>query len=114
MATERAITIPLVIAVPEALVIALPRRGSAPQLRPHASAADAILVGPGIAEDKRIVSLVRGLVGAMKPDATLVLDVDALSAAGSSKRTVITPHAAERFDCVVTLKGAFDIHRDAG
>lgn len=131
MATDRAITIPLGVAVPEALVIALPRRGVSAPLRQYASMADAILVGPGMQEGGAIRSLVRGLVREMKSDATLVLDAAALSAAGLSDRTVITPHAgematllgidkkdvdanaqdaartaAERFDCVVTLKGA--------
>lgn len=131
IATERAITIPLGLMVPEALVVALPRRGLGRRLQLYASLADAVLVGPGIESAKGIVALVREVSRAMKGHARLVLDAGALCAAGARATSILTPHAgelatllavdkaeidanaadaartaAERFDCVVALKGS--------
>jgi hydroxyethylthiazole kinase-like uncharacterized protein yjeF len=134
LATDRSVAVALGLAVPEALVVALSMRGSTigigKRLRPLATNADALLVGPGMPEVKSVVTLARALAKMMKPDATLILDAAALAAAGTRERAVITPHAgematllgldratvednaadvartaAERFGCVVTLKG---------
>lgn len=131
LATSKAVAIQLGLAVPEALVIPLPRSGGIRALNPHVKKADAILIGPGMDEDAPMHTLVGDVAKRMRPEATLVLDVTAIRAAERIRRGIITPHsgemadlldvpreevdenaeelarlASERFGCVVALKGA--------
>jgi hydroxyethylthiazole kinase-like uncharacterized protein yjeF len=80
-------------ALPEALVVAQSR--DAELLRQLAEAADAVVVGPGLAEGRASIALARRVARAMNDDATLILDASALGAAGIRDRIIITPHAGE-------------------
>ncbi len=111
LATAREAAIPLALAVPEAMVVALPtsRDGelagarAATPLRDHAAAARAVLVGPGMAAGRPTHALVAALVPRLGDDATLVLDGAAVVAlrygpgllAPLGGRAVLTPHAGE-------------------
>ena len=131
LATDRRIATSLGLAVPEALVMPLTEARLSAALRDAASRADAVLVGPGMPSERIATALARRVAKVMRPDAVLILDAAALGAAGARDRTVITPHAgematllgisredvedeplavarsaAERFGCVVALKGA--------
>jgi hydroxyethylthiazole kinase-like uncharacterized protein yjeF len=131
LATVEPVAIHLGLAVPEAMVIALPRRDWTRRLAPHVAQADAILIGPGMDDDAPMHKLVGDVAKRMRADATLVLDAAAIPAADRIGRGVITPHsgemaalldvpreevdanapefarlASERFGCVVALKGA--------
>jgi hydroxyethylthiazole kinase-like uncharacterized protein yjeF len=111
LATARAAAVPLALAVPEAMVVALPTardgelagaRAAAP-LREHATKAQAVLVGPGMAAGRPTYALVAALVPRLGDDATLVLDGAAVVAlrhgagllAPLQGRAVLTPHAGE-------------------
>jgi hydroxyethylthiazole kinase-like uncharacterized protein yjeF len=111
LATVSSAAIALGIAVPEALVVALPQtrsgeiagaRGGA-LLRDRAQEVDAILVGPGMAGDRAAHALVGPIVGRMGNEATLVLDAaailglrhDASLLTALNGRAVLTPHAGE-------------------
>jgi len=111
LATVSSAAIALGIAVPEALVVALPQtrsgeiagaRGGA-LLRRRAQEVDAILVGPGMAGDRAAHALVGPIVGRMGNEATLVLDAaailglrhDASLLTALNGRAVLTPHAGE-------------------
>jgi len=131
LATAKAVAIQLGLAVPEAMVIALPPSGGMRALGPHVEQADAILIGPGMDEGGPMRRFVGDVAKRMKPDATLVLDAAGIPAADRIRRGIITPHtgemanllgvereeidanaeefariASERFGCVVALKGA--------
>ncbi len=131
LATDREVAIQLGLAVPEALVIGLSKRGAATALAPHIEKADAILIGPGMEEGNAVKQLVRDVATRMRDETPLVLDAAALSGAESMTQGVITPHAgematllgiekddveanapdvalaaADRFGCVVALKGS--------
>lgn len=111
LATVASSATALGMAVPEALVIALPQARSseiagaraAALLRSPAEGVDAILVGPGMSGDRAAHALVAPLVGRMGDDATLVLDAaeiqglvhdeGMLSPLGG--RAVLTPHTGE-------------------
>ena len=109
IAVCRDLAIPIGIAVPEALVVALPQteaggiaRACADDLATRAEACDALLAGPGMNADDDTEALVSALVrGAC--GAAVVLDAGALGALGAdpdltrglSKPAVITPHAGE-------------------
>lgn len=125
--TPREIAIPLGIAVPEALV------ASGATMNPLVKAADAVLVGPGMPDRPSSATHAREIMRRMAPGARLVLDATALPAIKTRRAevpAVITPHtsemakllgvepdeverdpegvamhAAERFGCVVALKG---------
>ncbi len=110
LATIAEAAIPLGIAVPEALVMALPaaRDGeidgaaAARQLESKAEAADAVLVGPGMLGGN-LRALVSVLVRSLGDKALLVVDGAAIGALSGSPRlleplagrVVITPHAGE-------------------
>lgn len=111
VATVRSAATGLALAVPEALVVPLaqdrageiagPRAVAA--LRTHASATDALLIGPGMSAMPSAASLVRALASLLANEATLVLDgaavvsladrSDALASLGG--RVVLTPHLGE-------------------
>jgi ADP-dependent NAD(P)H-hydrate dehydratase len=111
LATVSSAAIALGIAVPEALVVALPqtRTGeiaggrAAALLRDRTQEVDAILVGPGMTRDRTVHALVAPLVGRMGGAATLVLDAAAILALRHDEellrplagRAVLTPHAGE-------------------
>jgi hydroxyethylthiazole kinase-like uncharacterized protein yjeF len=131
LATPRPVAIQLGLAVPEAMVIALPRTGGMRALATHVEAADGILIGPGMDEDPPMHRRVADVAKRMKPEATLVLDAAGIRGVERIRRGIITPHAgemaallgverreieddaaqfaqlaSERFGCVVALKGA--------
>ena len=99
------------IAVPEALVVALPatREGEIAGARAHAplakfaSSTNALLVGPGMSSDSSAHALIAPLVPRLGDEATLVLDAAAILALRDDEtmlhrlegRAVITPHAGE-------------------
>jgi hydroxyethylthiazole kinase-like uncharacterized protein yjeF len=111
LATVSLATAALGMAVPEALVRALPmaRTGEIAGSRAHAALAgyaaqtDALLVGPGMSNARAAHALLGPLVGRLDEDAVLVLDaagilalahdVDALRPLDG--RAVLTPHAGE-------------------
>src|SRR3954471_10560640 len=111
MATIRSAALGLGLAVPESLVFALPqtRTGNivgnraAAKLTPYLSAANAVLVGPGMASGRSVHQLVAALVAHIGNAATLVLDGAAAIALRQdeqllkrlSGRAVLTPHAGE-------------------
>jgi ADP-dependent NAD(P)H-hydrate dehydratase len=99
------------MAVPEALVVALPQTrageiaGSRAHalLAEHAAATNALLVGPGMSSDRSAHALLAPLVRRLGDEATVVLDAAAILALRSDDellhqmegRAVITPHAGE-------------------
>jgi ADP-dependent NAD(P)H-hydrate dehydratase len=111
LATVRESAVGLGLAVPEALIVALPPTRASeiagsralPALRPHATRADAVLLGPGMAPNRAHHELVGALVRLLRNDATLVLDAGALIALRGHEqiliplggRAVLTPHAGE-------------------
>jgi ADP-dependent NAD(P)H-hydrate dehydratase len=111
LATVSSAAIALGIAVPEALVIALPQARSGEiagtragaLLRDRAKEVDAILVGPGMTGERSSRALVAPLVARMNDDATLVLDAAAILALCQDEallrplagRAILTPHAGE-------------------
>ncbi|MDB4874926.1 MAG: carbohydrate kinase [Gemmatimonadetes bacterium] len=127
VATVRDAALPLGLAVPEALVVALPptRAGEIagsrawPLLEPHASSADAVLVGPGMIGGESVAPIVAGLVRILGADATLVLDSASIFVLRDDEqmlmtlggRAVVTPHAGE----MATLLGIDkrDVEADA-
>jgi len=130
LATPKPVAIQLGLAVPEAMVVPLPRTGGIRALGPLVPKADAILIGPGMDEDAPMHTLVGDVAKRMKADGTLVLDAAGIRAADRIRRGIITPHtgemadllgvereeiernapefarlASDRFGCVVALKG---------
>lgn len=115
LATVRDAAIPLGIAVPEALVVALPvtRSGDiagtrvARVLEPVVAEVDALLVGPGMLGDAPTVSLLCAVLPMMPAAAVLVLDGAAVVALRTALvraprllraldgRVALTPHAGE-------------------
>jgi hydroxyethylthiazole kinase-like uncharacterized protein yjeF len=111
LATVRESAPGLGLAVPEALIVALPptRAGeiaaarAVTALRPHATTADAVLLGPGMLPNRACHRLVAAIVRLLRGDATLVLDAGALIALRGHEqilmplggRAVLTPHAGE-------------------
>ncbi len=131
LASDDAVAIQLGLAVPEALVIPLSKRGVKTALASHVAQADAILIGPGMEEGSAMKRLVRDVASLTGDETPLVLDAAALVGAEYLARGVITPHAgematllgiekeeveanapdvalaaADRFGCVVALKGS--------
>jgi hydroxyethylthiazole kinase-like uncharacterized protein yjeF len=111
LATVTSAAMALGLAVPEALVVALPEARSgeiagtraAALLRDRTDDVDAILVGPGMTSDRAAHALVAPLIARMSDDATLVLDAAAILALRHDEglllplagRAVLTPHAGE-------------------
>lgn len=111
MATIASAAVPLGIAVPESLVIALDasRTGeiagtrAARALREFASATDAVLIGPGMLSERAAHVVIASVVRHLGESATLVLDAAAIAAlrtddsllAPLGGRAVVTPHAGE-------------------
>jgi ADP-dependent NAD(P)H-hydrate dehydratase len=99
------------MAVPEALVVALPQTRSgeihgtraASMLDEYARRTSALLVGPGMSSDRSAHALLAPLVRRMSDEATLVLDAagilalrhDATLLEPLGGRAVLTPHAGE-------------------
>jgi ADP-dependent NAD(P)H-hydrate dehydratase len=111
LATVRSAAAALGVAVPESLVVALAEthageiagEAAGRALGERAAAADALLVGPGMASDRGAHALVRALVPRLGDGATLVLDAAAVTALRDDDelllrllgRAVLTPHAGE-------------------
>lgn len=108
IATVGSVAVHLGLAMPEALVSAVPEteaggmaRHPGPILK-RATKCDAVLIGPGMAEDDSCEGLVDDLLTGM-PEQGIVLDAAALSnlcascglSRGREGRIVITPHAGE-------------------
>lgn len=111
LASVRGIVVALGMSVPEALVVGLPatRKGeiagtrSAPILAGYAAAVEAVLVGPGMSDDRATHALLARVVGVLRDDAVLVLDAGGILALRDEDsllhrldgRAVLTPHAGE-------------------
>ena len=111
LATVEDASIPLGVAMPEALVLGLPRnrrgeihrRSATRELLALVERADAILVGPGMGEGACGPAFIRKLISRMKRSALLVLDGSALAALSRSPdmlrplkgRAILTPHRLE-------------------
>ncbi|GAC1647672.1 MAG: NAD(P)H-hydrate dehydratase [Gemmatimonadaceae bacterium] len=111
VATAAPVALAVAIAIPEALVLHLAATrsgGIAPGpattiLRSRVAHVDALLIGPGMREDKSTDMLVVGLVRALSEQTTVVLDAGALPILARREsllhplggRVVITPHAGE-------------------
>jgi ADP-dependent NAD(P)H-hydrate dehydratase len=111
LATARDSAVNLGLAVPESLVIALPRTRdgeiagarAAVALRRYAATADAVLVGPGMSGKRSVHALLAALVGHLGGGTTLVLDGAGVTTlrhaerllAPLTGRVVLTPHAGE-------------------
>jgi hydroxyethylthiazole kinase-like uncharacterized protein yjeF len=111
LATVSDAAIPLGIAVPEALVVALPtNRGGdiagsrvAQLLAPFAESANAVLIGPGMLGDSATVQLLHAVVPLLGRDTLLILDGAAIVALCNRPdmirdvrgRVALTPHAGE-------------------
>ena len=109
LATTQSVAVQVGVAVPEALVLGLPESadgGIAPRaaeaIAGHAREADALLVGPGLVDERAIARLLRRLLPRVAR-AAVVLDAGALAPLASDPgmlrrfegRAVITPHAGE-------------------
>lgn len=111
LATVKGSAIALGLAVPEALVIALPSTAggeiagsrAVASLREHLQGADAVLVGPGMLSGRSAHALLAGGLRLITGRATIVLDAAALESlrhdpdllAGRNGRVILTPHAGE-------------------
>lgn len=111
LATARDSAVNLGLAVPESLVIALPRTRdgeiagarAAVALRRYAATADAVLVGPGMSGKRSVHALLAALVGHLGGGTTLVLDGAGVTTLRHAERlltpltgrVVLTPHAGE-------------------
>jgi hydroxyethylthiazole kinase-like uncharacterized protein yjeF len=111
LATVRSAAAALGVAVPEALVVALPEtrageisgEAAGRALAERATMVDALLLGPGMSSDRGAHALVRALVRRLGDEATLVLDAAAVTALRDDDeallpllgRAVLTPHAGE-------------------
>lgn len=111
LATVRSVSAALGVAVPEALVVALPetRRGeiagaaAGRLLSRRWNSVDAILLGPGMSSARSARALLRAIMREIGDDATLVLDAGALLALQGNRglvrrlggRVILTPHAGE-------------------
>lgn len=111
LATVRGAAASLGVAVPEALVVALPAgRGgelsgarAARLLRPRLRDLDALLVGAGMGDAAAARALLEPLVTALQPHTVLVLDAAAIVALRRAPRllralggrAILTPHAGE-------------------
>ena len=124
MATVASSAPALGIAVPESLVVALPQTRSgeisgsrAPALlAQHASAVDAMLVGPGMQSARAAHALLAPLVGRLRDDVTLILDAAAIEVLRTDEtllaplggRAVLTPHAGEMAALLAVEKDAVE------
>lgn len=107
VATVASVASQLAVAIPEARVIALPETSGGdiaghcgPQLLEHAARADAILVGPGLADESALAELVPALLDGID-GARLVVDAKGLTAItpqlarGRADRLLLTPNTSE-------------------
>ena len=107
VATVASVSGQLAVAMPEARVIGLPETSGGdiaghcgPDLLDLAGGADAILLGPGMADESALAELVPGLLEGVE-DARVVLDAKALSAISPQMalsrrdRLVLTPNTSE-------------------
>lgn len=108
VATVRSAAAALGIAVPEAMVIGLHEtadggvdgRAAIQRLEPNMKKADAVLIGPGMAESESVAAMTRDLcehASALVLDAAALCDLRPHAAAvrERAKALVITPHAGE-------------------
>ncbi len=109
IATCRSIAPFVALAVPEALVLALPETkrggialGAAARLLEYANKADAVLIGPGMVDNVAIMRLLQRVLPRIEQP-TLVLDANVLACLPElveslrklRGRVVLTPHAGE-------------------
>jgi hydroxyethylthiazole kinase-like uncharacterized protein yjeF len=110
VATVAQAALPLGIAFPEAAVIGLPATpegevasGAAKSLETSLERADAVLIGPAMADDDDIRDLTCALLGMAKKQSPMVLDAGAVSCAEpledaireAACAVVLTPHCGE-------------------
>lgn len=124
LATVRSAAAALGVAVPESLVMALAeaRTGeisgdaAARQLTDRAGDVDALLLGPGMSNDRAAHALLRVLARRMREGAVLVLDAAAIIAASRAAaalralggNAVLTPHAGEMASLMGVPKDAIE------
>lgn len=109
IATVSSIALAVGVAVPEARVIALPETktggiaaSAADVIVEHANTVQAVLIGPGMMDEKSIMRLMKSLLPRLK-EPLVALDAGALSCVNEDKqclhalkqRVVLTPHAGE-------------------
>jgi hydroxyethylthiazole kinase-like uncharacterized protein yjeF len=127
LATVRSASAALGVAVPEALVVALPETRSGEIAGAAAShllsrrwnSVDAILLGPGMSSARSAHALLHAVVHEIGDDTTLVIDAGALLALQGNRglvrrlggRVILTPHAGE----MASMLGAdrIDVERNA-
>src|SRR4051794_748840 len=100
----------LAVAIPEALVLGLPETPagaieptSAAQLMPLLERADAVLIGPGLADEHAIAALAAAMLEKVEPGPAFVFDARAIKHLRAARgllerhqgRIVVTPHAGE-------------------
>ncbi|HEY0546226.1 MAG TPA: NAD(P)H-hydrate dehydratase [Pyrinomonadaceae bacterium] len=132
IATCRSIAQAVAVAVPEARVFALAETkhgaiaaSAASQIAEHAKEAQAVLIGPGMVDEKAVTGLMKSVLPHLK-DTTVVLDATALSCfAGapdflsrSKVNAILTPHAGEmagmlKIDKSEVARDPLSIARDA-
>ena len=128
LATVASVTAALAVAVPEALVVALPasRTGEIAGSRAQASLAkyagttNALLIGPGMSSDRAAHALMASLVHRVSDTCVLVLDAAAVVALAADPsmlrplhgRAVLTPHAGEMASLLGVDKQ--EVERDPG
>jgi ADP-dependent NAD(P)H-hydrate dehydratase len=108
IATSRSMSAHVAVAIPEALVVALaqtPRgglaRASARVILAGAAESDALVIGPGIADERGSVAAIRAVLS--ESDVAIVLDAGGLEVLkvdpnvlrGRRGRAVLTPHCGE-------------------
>ncbi|MFL6799500.1 MAG: NAD(P)H-hydrate dehydratase [Xanthobacteraceae bacterium] len=102
-------------AIPEALVLGLAETkqggidpGAIDQLAPYLKRADAVLIGPGLADENAIEALMSEVLRTTAPELPIVIDARAIKAFRGLCRdrgqTVLTPHAGE-------MAGLFGVER---
>ena len=120
IATAQSVAIPMAIAMPEARVIGLPEtssgglaRDGVRRVEEAVDAADAVLVGPGFADEQASVRFVLRLLP-MAAKATLVLDALAMTVQREIQRfeqpVLLSPHAGEMAQLCGLTKEAVEDH----
>ncbi|RYY91718.1 MAG: NAD(P)H-hydrate dehydratase [Comamonadaceae bacterium] len=124
IAAPRSVAMGLALAVPEARVIPLDQGSSGAvharavaKLAPLSSRVDAVVVGPGMLDERRSLAFLRALMP-LFTRSTVVLDAVAMSVVQDgafSQPVVLTPHAGEMAHLLGQTKEAVcaDTHRTA-
>jgi len=106
IATCARIALAIAIAIPEALVLGLPETpeggidpGAIDRLAPHLAQANAVLIGPGLEDERAIEGLTSAVLHTRAPELPVIIDARAIKGLrGSGRRheaIVLTPHPGE-------------------